>query len=101
MAEIVHLVLVQWRDAAATAEMERLVDERLPAIAGVVALERGAGIGSAALADGFDWALFVRLADRAALEAYGPDPDHVVVADFLRAEAERFVVLDFEASPPR
>lgn len=46
--------------------------------------------------DGLTHGFSMDFADRAALEAYGPHPEHLPAAKLVRGAFERIVVLDFE-----
>ena len=46
-------------------------------------------------ANGFTHGLLVTLKDKAALEAYGPHPEHVAVAKPLKEDAD-LMAMDFE-----
>ena len=96
MTAVVHVVLVQWGrpPGEAAAEAERLVDRHLGRVEGVTDVARGASISTEGLESGLDWGLVVRFASEQALSDYLPDPDHRVVAEHLRAHAERIVVFD-------
>jgi hypothetical protein len=100
MTEIVHVVLVEWAEPTRTAaaDAEALVDQHLGSIPGVIEVQRGAAVRSEGLEDGLQWGLYVRFDSRASLDAYGPHPDHIPVADFLTSHARRLIVFDLAAS---
>ncbi|EXG81963.1 Dabb family protein [Cryptosporangium arvum] len=94
--EIVHIVLVEWRAGSigVSEEANRLVDRHLGPLPFVLDVRSGASVSTEGLENGFEWALVIRFADRAGLEAYLPHPEHRVVAEFLGARAGRLVVFD-------
>ncbi len=47
-------------------------------------------------APGFVLGLSVTLTDKAALEVYGPHPEHAKVAGAIREDAEKVMAVDFE-----
>jgi hypothetical protein len=100
MSEIVHVVLVEWRDGADPAAADALVDRHLVPLPGVLTVDRGRSVSTEGLESGFDWALVIRFADEGALAAYLPHPDHVVVGQHLQANSSRLVVFDLP-SPTR
>ena len=80
--EIMHLVLFKWKPGTKQWEVDEVLTalRRLKtAIPGI--LELHAGQNFCARSQGFDTALMVRFTDRAALEAYGPHPEHRNVVD--------------------
>ena len=100
MAEIVHVVLVEWASDAPSdvaQQADEQVDANLVALPGVLTVERGPSVSGEGKESGFDWALVIRFADRQALDDYLPHPDHQVVGGFLGASSSRVVVFDVEA----
>ncbi|WP_375388803.1 Dabb family protein [uncultured Amnibacterium sp.] len=100
MAEIVHVVLVEWAAEAppdVARQAEAVVDANLVALPGVLTVERGGSISGEGLEDGFDWALVIRFASEQALADYLPHPDHRVVGGLLQASSRRLVVFDVAA----
>lgn len=72
-----HIVLFRWKEAAS----QQAIDSAVAGlrglkgkIAGIVDLSCGANFSDRA--KGYTHALVVRFTDRAALEAYGPHPEH-------------------------
>ncbi|MDF2726192.1 MAG: Stress responsive alpha-beta barrel protein [Paenibacillus sp.] len=93
-----HIVFVKFAETTAQAQMEEVVS-RFKALrghlSGIVDLQ--AGINFSEKNQGYQVILTVRFEDRAALEAYGPNPHHQAVAAFIR-EVGRLdsIVVDFE-----
>lgn len=93
-----HILLMPWTDEAsqeaidnALAELRGLTDK----IAGIVDLSCGANFSERA--KGYTHGLVIRFADRAALEAYFPHPEHQrVVQDFINPIRAETVILDYE-----
>ena len=93
-----HILLMRWTDEAsqeaidnALAELRGLTDK----IAGIVDLSCGANFSERA--KGYTHGLVIRFADRAALEAYFPHPEHQrVVQDFINPIRADTVILDYE-----
>ena len=98
MSEIVHVVLVEWREGADPAAADALVEQHLVPLPGVLTVDHGPSVSTEGLESGFDWALAIRFVDEAALAAYLPHPEHVVVGRHLQADAARLVVFDLAAS---
>ena len=99
MSEVVHVVLVEWREDAedAEAQADRLVERHLVPLPGVLTVEHGPSVSTEGLESGFAWALVIRFADGQALAAYLPHPEHVVVGSHLQRHAARIVVFDVAA----
>lgn len=80
-----HTVLVKFADTTTQEQLQEVVD-RFKALrshlTGVVDLQ--AGINFSDKNQGYQVVLYVRFEDRAALEAYGPNPNHQAVAAFIR-----------------
>jgi hypothetical protein len=97
MNEIVHVVLVEWRDGVDPGDAEALVDRHLAPLPGVLTIDRGPSVSTEGLESGFDWALVIRFASQEALAAYLPHPEHVIVGQHLQASSTRLVVFDLAA----
>ncbi|WP_166244987.1 Dabb family protein [Paenibacillus turpanensis] len=93
-----HIVLVKFSEST-TQEQLNEVCERFkalkPHLTGIVDLQ--AGINFSEKNQGYQVVLSVRFEDRAALEAYGPNPQHQAVAAYIR-EVGRVdsIVVDIE-----
>lgn len=101
--EIVHIVLIEWRADPDTASREAsgLVERHLVPLPFVLDVRSGGSVSTEGLENGFEWALVIRFANRDALEAYLPHPEHLVVAEYLGAHAGRLVVFDLPAGRAR
>ncbi|MFC0678734.1 Dabb family protein [Lysobacter korlensis] len=100
MAEITHVVLVQWRaDVPAEVKEQARASARgfVGVIPGTVSVVEGPSVSPEGLEQGFDYGLVIRFADAAARDGYLPHPVHRVLADLIGAHAERVVVYDIEA----
>lgn len=97
MSEIVHVVLVEWREGVDPAVADALVDRHLAPLPGVLTIDRGPSVSTEGLESGYDWALVIRFADAAALAAYLPHPEHVIVGQHLQGSSARLVVFDLAA----
>lgn len=95
---IEHIVLFRWSEAAsqeamgdAMAELRKLKNK----IPGIADLTCGANFSSRA--KGYTHELVVRFKDRAALEAYGPHPEHRrVVQQFITPISAEILAFDYE-----
>lgn len=93
-----HIVLIKFSDATTQQQLQEIVD-RFKALkgrlTGIVDLQ--AGLNFAEKSRDYQVVLTVRFEDRAALEAYGLNPEHQAVAAFIR-EAGRVdsIVVDME-----
>ncbi|CAG7617140.1 hypothetical protein PAESOLCIP111_01986 [Paenibacillus solanacearum] len=93
-----HIVIIKFSETT-TQEQLAEVCARYKAlkdrIGGIVDIQ--AGINFSEKSQGYQVLLSVRFENRAALEAYGPNPDHQAVAAFIR-ESGRVdsIVLDIE-----
>jgi hypothetical protein len=99
MAEISHVVLVQWRaDVAAEVKEQARESARgfVSAIPGTLSVVEGPSVSPEGLEQGFDYGFVIRFADAAARDAYLPHPVHRVLGDLIGANAERVVVYDLE-----
>jgi hypothetical protein len=93
-----HIVLFRWTEEAsqeaiddAVAEMRKLKDK----IPSIVDLSCGANFSDRA--KGYTHGLVVRLADRSALEAYSPHPEHQrVLQHFINPIRADILALDYE-----
>jgi len=103
MPPITHIVLFRWRPDTSAQAIDAVVEglQELPArVPGILELEVGANFSDRS--QGYELALLVRFADRAALEAYGRHPDHLkVVEERIKPHLDSLVVADYEALPPR
>ena len=98
---IEHIVLFRWKPEATPAQVRQVVEglralrENIPGI-----LDLTCGENFSSRARGFKHGLVVRLADRAALEAYGPHPAHQhVVQSFINPIREDILAFDYEIGP--
>ncbi|MDF2961651.1 MAG: Stress responsive alpha-beta barrel protein [Paenibacillus sp.] len=93
-----HIVLVKFGESTTQEQLQEVVD-RFKALrshlTGIVDLQ--AGINFSEKNQGYQVILTVRFEDRAALAAYGPNPQHQEVAAFIR-EVGRVdsIVVDIE-----
>jgi len=93
-----HIVLVKFAETTTQEQLQEVV-KRFKALknhlSGIVDLQ--AGINFSEKNQGYQVVLSVRFEDRAALEAYGPNPEHQAVAAFIR-EVGRVdsIVVDIE-----
>lgn len=80
-----HIVLVKFAETTTQEQLMEVVTRfraLRPRLKGVVDLQ--AGINFSEKSQGYQVLLSVRFEDRAALEAYGPNPEHQAVAAFIR-----------------
>jgi hypothetical protein len=93
-----HIVLVKFGESTTQEQLEEIV-LRFKALrahlTGIVDLQ--AGLNFSEKNQGYQIVLSVRFEDRAALEAYGPNPQHQAVAAYIR-EAGRVdsIIVDIE-----
>jgi heme-degrading monooxygenase HmoA len=93
-----HIVLVKFNESTTQNQLQEVV-ERFKALkshlSGIVDLQ--AGLNFSEKNQGYQVILTVRFEDRAALQAYGPNPEHQAVAAFIK-EVGRVdsIVLDME-----
>ncbi|MDQ0871407.1 hypothetical protein QFZ77_000066 [Paenibacillus sp. V4I3] len=80
-----HIVLVKFGETTTQEQLQEVVD-RFKALkehlTGIVDIQ--AGINFSEKNKGYQVVLSVRFEDRAALEAYGPNPEHQAVAAYIR-----------------
>jgi len=95
---IEHIVLFRWREEASQEAVDRAVAElrKLKGkIPGIVDLSCGANFSDRA--NGYTHGLVVRFADRSALGAYGPHPEHQrVVQNLINPIRAEILALDYE-----
>ncbi|GFZ78241.1 hypothetical protein GCM10008018_24670 [Paenibacillus marchantiophytorum] len=93
-----HIVLVKFGETTTNAQMQEVVDrfKALKAhLTGIVDIQ--AGINFSEKNKGYQVVLSVRFEDRAALEAYGPNPEHQAVAAYIREVGrEDSLIVDIE-----
>ena len=96
MSVLIHLVSFKYRadigDDLRRQHRDRLATLRT--IEGVLDLKVGADVVRSPRS--YDTGLLVTFADRAALDAYQKNPQHVPVAQFGVSIAEQIVAVDFE-----
>ena len=95
---IEHIVLFRWTEQVSEEAKNKVVMElrglrnKIP---GIVDLSCGANFSDRA--QGYTHGLVVRFGDRAALQAYGPHPEHQrVVQNFIKPIAADILALDYE-----
>lgn len=80
-----HIVLVKFGETTTQEQLQEVVD-RFKALrahlTGIVDIQ--AGLNFSEKNQGFQVVLSVRFEDRAALAAYGPNPEHQAVAAYIR-----------------
>lgn len=90
---LTHVVLFKFPDPAAA----QTAADKLAAMEGRVetlrAIEVGVDISKSARS--FDVALITRFDDQAGLEAYAVHPVHLEVVAYIKAHAEKSIVVDF------
>jgi len=98
MAMIEHIVLFRWTENASQGAKERVMTELrglASKIPGIVDLSCGANFSDRA--EGYTHGLVVRFKDRAALETYGPHPEHQrVVQNFITPIRSDILAMDYE-----
>jgi len=94
---ITHVVMFKLEDHS-DASIQRAID-KIRGLDGNVPSLRGLEVGRNLVpADrAYDLALIARFDDLAGLQAYQVHPQHVPVADYLRAVSERAAAVDFES----
>jgi len=95
---IEHIVLFRWNNATTEEAIENVLTElrglknKIP---GIVDLSCGANFCDRA--KGYTHGLVVRFTNRAALEAYGPHPEHQrVVQNLIKPISADILALDYE-----
>jgi hypothetical protein len=94
-----HVLLLAPKAGASAADIEacRLAITALVGkIPGLLDCRWGENFAPAERRDGFSHGFSMDFTDRAALDAYGPHPEHKPAAKQVRAMFERIVVFDFE-----
>ena len=95
---IEHIVLFRWTDAATPEAKANVMTElrKLKGkIPGIVDLTCGENFSDRS--KGYTHGLVVRFTDRAALQAYGPHPEHQrVVQNLIKPIAADILALDYE-----
>ncbi len=95
---IEHVVLFKAKPSSSPGDLDAMLKallalkDKIPGILGC-----SAGVNFSARAQGYTHGFVVRLADRAALEAYQPHPAHQdVVVRLVRPHTEAVLALDYE-----
>ncbi|MZQ80769.1 Dabb family protein [Paenibacillus sp. 5J-6] len=93
-----HIVLVKFGETTTQEQLQEVVDRfkaLRPHLTGIVDIQ--AGINFSEKNKGYQVVLSVRFEDRAALEAYGPNPEHQAVAAYIREVGrEDSLIVDIE-----
>ena len=93
-----HIVLIRWTQEASQSAIESAMAE-LRGLKGKIEgiVELSCGVNFSERAKGFTHGMVVRFTDRAALEAYGPHPEHQrVVQNFLGPIRGEVLIFDFQ-----
>jgi hypothetical protein len=95
---LIHLVSFKYKADADEADRRRHRERlgTLVSITGVVDLKVGADVVRSSRS--YDTGLMVTFRDRAGLDAYQKDPQHVPVAQFGVSISEHIVAVDFEST---
>lgn len=100
MSNIVHIVLIAWREEARQDDLDRLratARGMATLIPGIVKIDEGPSVSPEGLEDGFHYGLAITFADAAARDNYLPHPDHQVLVEQIVANSSRVVVFDIPA----
>lgn len=96
--QVIHIVLFKWTAEARPEAIERAVQglrdlrDKIPGI-----LELSCGKSFSDRGQGFHHGLLIRFTDRAALEVYGPHPEHQrVVQEWINPIKSDVIVCDYE-----
>ncbi|UJF34932.1 Dabb family protein [Paenibacillus hexagrammi] len=93
-----HIVLVKFGETTTQEQMQEVADRfkaLKPHLTGIVDIQ--AGLNFSEKNKGYQVVLSVRFEDRAALEAYGPNPEHQAVAAYIREVGrEDSLIVDIE-----
>jgi hypothetical protein len=93
-----HIVLIRWTQEASQTAIDSAMAE-LRGLKGKIAgiVELSAGVNFSERSKGFTHGMVVRFTDRAALEAYGPHPEHQrVVQNVLGPIRADILIFDFQ-----
>ena len=96
--QVMHVVLLQWNQGTAPETVERAFHE-LRALKGVIpgVLELTCGANFTDRAKGYTHGIVVLFANRAALDAYLPHPEHQrVVQEFINPIRADALAMDYE-----
>jgi hypothetical protein len=95
--EVIHIVLFQWRPEASAEAIEqalealRALKDKIPGI-----LDLSCGANFTDRGKNFTHALLLRLKDQAALEGYGPHPEHQkVVQEIILPIRADLIAIDY------
>ncbi|MBP1966892.1 Dabb family protein [Paenibacillus aceris] len=93
-----HIVLVKFGETTTQEQLQEVVDRfkaLRPHLTGIVDIQ--AGLNFSEKNKGYQVVLSVRFEDKAALEAYGPNPEHQAVAAYIREVGrEDSLIVDIE-----
>ena len=93
-----HIVLFRWTEEASQEAIDTALAE-LRALKGKIAgiVDLSGGVNFSDRAKGYTHGLVIRFTDRAAVEAYGPHPEHQrVVQNLINPIRADTLVLDYE-----
>jgi hypothetical protein len=94
-----HILLFQQRPEATAEDVDACragLAGLVGSIPGLIDFHWGVNVAPVERRGGFTHGFSMDFADRASLEAYGPNPQHQVSAAKVRGTFERIVVFDFE-----
>ncbi len=94
-----HVLLLQPRPDATAEAIDACrvaLDALVGRIPGLLDCHWGENFAAAQRREGFTYGFSMDFSDRASLEAYAPHPEHLPVAQRVRATFEKILVFDFE-----
>ncbi|WP_210479221.1 Dabb family protein [Naasia sp. SYSU D00948] len=101
MSNVIHVVLVEWRDDVSADAQERVREAAramVGRIPGILRLDEGPSVSPEGLEQGFEWGLVITFDSEEARDGYLPHPVHRVLAEQIGAGAERVVVFDLPSA---
>lgn len=95
-----HVVLFKFKDEAPAAEVKKIEDAFVALkdkIDLITDFEWGLNVSPEGLDDGFTHVYFVSFANKEALEAYLPHPEHQAFVELLKPQLDKVLVVDYVA----
>lgn len=101
MTNVVHVVLITWKETALPSELEEIraitrgLKEKIP---GILHLQEGPSVSPEGLEDGFHYGINITFENAEARDNYLPHPRHQDLVEKLVAHCARVIVFDILAS---
>lgn len=100
MSNIVHIVLVAWKEDMGREDLDRLratARGMATLIPGILKIDEGPSVSTEGLEDGFQYGLAITFESVEARDEYLPHAEHQILVEQIVAHCSRVVVFDIVA----